>query len=87
MLGVSSDEIFQEKYSYILDILLDEFLGTYLQDAVNGYPANAGYVLITGVQGAEQYTVGDKVMVFDNTNGVYTGVHRVQLFRIKLLSY
>lgn len=78
LLGVSSDEIFQEKYSYILDILLDEFLGTYLQDAVNGYPANAGYVLITGVQGAEQYTVGDKVMVFDNTNGVYTGVHRVR---------
>ncbi len=78
LLEVSSDEIFQEKYSYILDVLLSEFYASELEDAVNTFPAFAGYVQIVGVQGAQQYTIGDKVMVFDNTNGVYTGVHRVR---------
>ena len=78
LLEVSSDETFREKYSYILDVLLDEFFAQYMSDAGTGYPDYSGYAQITGSQGAEQYSIGDRVMVFNLTNGNFNGIHRVR---------
>ena len=77
LLKLESTNIGNEKYQYIVDILLNEMLIQYVFDAVTGYPQFAGYTALQGANIADKYTSGDSVIFFDVTNDTITGIYKV----------
>ncbi len=77
LLKVESTNISNDRYQYIVDVLLNEMLIQYVFNALTGYPQYAGYTALQGASIANQYVQGDSVMFFDVTNNSITGIYKV----------
>lgn len=76
-LKLESSNVNKEKYQYILDVLTNRLLVQSVSDALTGFPEYSGNVALWGVGGSAVYIAGDSVVFFNETNGEYTGIHKV----------
>lgn len=75
---LESDNIYKEKFQYLLDVLLYEFQFQTLQNGAVDFIEHSGYIQLIGTENGYNYKVGDAVLIFDTNSGKYTGIHRIR---------